>query len=47
MTTVICLGCLLAFAIGTAFRFTMLSHGLARVGWLPSAMRRWLYGMRR
>ena len=41
MYTLLGLGCLVA--IGTIFRFVMLSQGLAEAKLLPKSWRRWLY----
>ncbi len=43
MYRLLCLGCVVAIIIGTAFRFVMLSQGLAEVKLLPKSWRRWLY----
>ncbi len=46
MYKLLCLGCVVAVIIGTAFRFLMLSQGLAEAKLLPKSWRRWLYDIR-
>jgi len=41
----LCLACVAAFIIGSAFRFTLLAQGLAEAKLLPQSWRRWLYGL--
>jgi hypothetical protein len=40
-----CSGCLLALVVGTAFRLTNALGGMARLGFLPKSLTRWLYGL--
>jgi hypothetical protein len=42
-----CSACLLALVVGTAFRITNFLGGMARFGFLPSNLARWLYGLNR
>ena len=44
MFKLFCDGCLVAIVIGSAFRFTMLAHGLSRAKLLPLSWSRWLHG---
>ena len=41
-----CSGCLLALIVGTAFRVTNLFGAIARLGFLPKGLTRWLYDMK-
>jgi hypothetical protein len=41
-----CLGCLLALIVGTAFRVTNFLGGVARFGFLPKGLTRWLYDVK-
>jgi hypothetical protein len=40
-----CSGCLLALVVGNAFRITNFLGGMARFGFLPKSLTRWLYGL--
>jgi hypothetical protein len=42
----ICSGCLLALVVGLIFRTTTLLGGMARFGFLPKGLTRWLYDVK-
>lgn len=41
-----CSGCLLALVVGLMFRATNFLGGMARFGFLPKGMTRWLYDVK-
>jgi hypothetical protein len=41
-----CSGCLLALVVGLIFRTTTLLGGMARLGFLPKGLTRWLYDVK-
>lgn len=43
MFELFCEGCLVALVLATAFRLTMLAHGLSRTNLLPASWSRWLH----
>jgi hypothetical protein len=47
MFKILCLSCVLALIVGSAFRFTLLAAGLAEARVLPDSWRRWLYDLNR
>ncbi len=41
-----CSGCLLALVVGLIFRTTTVLGGMARLGFLPKGLTRWLYDVK-
>jgi hypothetical protein len=41
-----CSGCLLALIVGSVYRLTMFLGGMARFGFMPKGLTRWLYDVK-
>lgn len=45
MLKLFCMGCVIAFILGSAFRFTLLAQALSKAKLLPTGWRHWLYDL--
>lgn len=45
MVKLFCMGCVVAFILGSAFRFTLLAQALSAAKLLPTGWRHWLYDL--